>query len=306
MSNNSLGSINYSRRLRSWLAPALASTAVVGVAFASGLAIGPGANDTVSGALSIQSVSATWTSRIGGLLPFGFAFLAGMVAAVNPCGFMMLPTYLTIYVSDQSDDLEADAKSVVKRGFKAVLVSLAMGVGFVSLFGAAGILVSASKEAVADTLPWIGLSLGFAMAAMGAYVLGGGKLYTALGQRFAKRIGDPKSASMLSYSLFGVSYALASLSCTLPIFLSVVTSSFRNDGFAGGLAQFISYAGGMTFLIMMMTLAAALFKGLLSTYIRKLFPYLNGISGGMLIMVGAYLIFYWLTEGDLARNFNLG
>ena len=295
-----------SRSYANWILPSGAAIAAVVAAVTFGLIVGPGANNAIGNVLSVQGGSTTLVSNLGDWLPFGFAFLAGMVAAVNPCGFVMLPAYLTIYVGDRSDEYESNLRGTLARGMKAIYVSVAMGLGFVVLFGVAGILVSASKEAVADALPWIGFALGFVMAALGAYILGGGKLYTGIAQRMADRVGDPRVSSLQGYFLFGVSYALASLSCTLPIFLSVVTSSFSNDGFVGGLIQFLSYAGGMTFLIALLTLAIALFKSALVGHLRRMMPYLNAISAGILILVGAYLIFYWLTEGDLARSLGFG
>ncbi len=274
------------------------------IAFAMGMLQGPGANDTVANVLGVQSTSTSWVTRFGDLLPFGFAFVAGMVAAVNPCGFVMLPAYLTIYLRDSSD-IEGDdgLMGALKRGTKAIYISLAMGVGFIVLFGSAGLLVSASQELVKEALPWIGFVLGTLMALLGAYILLGGKIYTGIAQEMAGRFGDPRVSSLGGYFLFGVSYALASLSCTLPIFLSVVTSSFGRDGFLGGLVQFIAYAGGMAFLIMIVTIGIALFKSALLNPLRQSMQYVERASAVILAIVGSYLVFYWLTEGDLSTYF---
>ena len=243
------------------LATAGVAVVLLVIAFVMGIAQGPGANDAVANVLGIQSTSTTWVTDLGNFLPFSFAFVAGMVAAVNPCGFVMLPAYLTIYLRDESDvDAEGSWIGLAKRGSKAVYVSFAMGLGFVALFGAAGLLVSASQELVKDVLPWIGFVLGVLMSLIAAYILLGGKVYAGIGQRMADRVGDPRVSSLTGYFLFGVSYALASLSCTLPIFLSVVTSSFGREGFTTGMVQFIAYAGGMAFLIMIVTIGIALFK----------------------------------------------
>ena len=43
-------------------------------------------------------------------------------------------------------------------------------------------------------------------------------------------------------TLFGASYATVSLSCTLPIFLTAVTGSFRDGNVLGGLATYVAYA----------------------------------------------------------------
>ena len=286
------------------LIAAIGAVLLVVIAFITGILQGPGANDTVGNVLGIQSTSTTWVSNLGDLLPFGFAFIAGMVAAVNPCGFVMLPAYLTIYLRDESDvNEDASLTGATKRGTKAIYVSLAMGLGFVAMFGSAGLLVSASQELVKDALPWIGFTLGIVMALLGAYILLGGKIYTGIAQRMADRVGDPRVSSLGGYFLFGISYALASLSCTLPIFLSVVTSSFGRDGFLSGLIQFIAYAGGMAFLIMIVTIGIALFKSAILGPLRRSMQYVERVSAVILAIVGAYLVFYWLTEGDLSTYF---
>ncbi len=277
------------------------------IAFVLGVIQGPGANDAVGNVLGVQSTSTSWVSNIGNVLPFGFAFVAGMVAAVNPCGFVMLPAYLTIYLRDNSDvEDDAGLAGTAKRGVKAVYVSLAMGMGFVALFGSAGLVVSASQELVKDALPWIGLSMGILMGFLGAYILLGGKIYAGLGQQMAGRVGDPRVSSLGGYFLFGVSYALASLSCTLPIFLSVVTSSFGREGFTAGMVQFVAYAGGMAFLIMIVTIGVALFKSAILNPLRKSMRYVEAVSAVILAIVGAYLVFYWLTEGDVSKYFGAG
>ena len=286
------------------LATAIGAVLLMMFAFVMGIVQGPGANDTVGNVLGVQSTSTSWVSNLGDLLPFGFAFVAGMVAAVNPCGFVMLPAYLTIYLRDESDiDDDTSLSGVAKRGTKAVYVSLAMGLGFVALFGSAGLLVSASQELVKEALPWIGFTLGILMSLLGAYILIGGKIYTGIAQQMADRVGDPRVSSLGGYFLFGVSYALASLSCTLPIFLSVVTSSFGRDGFASGIIQFVAYAGGMAFLIMIVTIGIALFKSAILGPLRRSMQYVERVSAVILAVVGAYLVFYWLTEGDLSTYF---
>ena len=289
------------------MSAAIGAVLLVMIAFVTGILQGPGANETVGNVLGVQSTSTTWVANLGDLLPFGFAFIAGMVAAVNPCGFVMLPAYLTIYLRDESDvDEDQSLTGVAKRGTKAIYVSLAMGLGFVALFGSAGLLVSASQELVKEALPWIGFILGILMAMLGAYILIGGKIYTGIAQQMAGRVGDPRVSSLGGYFLFGVSYALASLSCTLPIFLSVVTSSFGREGILSGLIQFVAYAGGMAFLIMIVTIGIALFKSAILGPLRRSMQYVERVSAVILAVVGAYLVFYWLTEGDLSTYFGAG
>ena len=294
-----------STSIPSWVFPTLFACGAIVVAVIGGFLVGPGANSAVGQILSLQSGTSGLAANFQSILPFGFAFGAGMLAAVNPCGFVMLPAYLTLYIGDETEDQRKGIRGVTARGARAVYISLTMGLGFVVLFGAAGLVVGLSQEAVRVALPWIGFVMGFLITGLGAYILAGGKLYTGLAQRMADKVGDPSVASLQGYFLFGISYALASLSCTLPLFLSVITSSFSRGGIVNGTLQFVSYAAGMTFLILAITIAIAIAKSALVSHLRRIMPYLNAISATVLILVGAYLVFYWLTEGDLAEAFGI-
>lgn len=294
-----------STSIPTWVFPTLFACGAVAVAVVGGFLVGPGANSAVGQILSLQSGTSGIAANVQSVLPFGFAFGAGMLAAVNPCGFVMLPAYLTLYIGDETEDQRKGIRGVTARGARAVYISLTMGLGFVVLFGAAGLIVGLSQEAVRVALPWIGFVMGFLITGLGAYVLAGGKLYTGLAQRMADKVGDPSVASLQGYFLFGISYALASLSCTLPLFLSVITSSFSRGGIVNGTLQFVSYAAGMTFLILAITIAIAIAKSALVTHLRRIMPYLNAVSATVLIIVGAYLVFYWLTEGDLIATFGI-
>lgn len=290
-----------------WL-PGLVAAGVIAAALIAGFTIGPGGNSIIGQFLTVSGESTGTLSDVGVWLPFGFAFGAGMVATVNPCGFVMLPAYLGMYVGDGQgiEDKSRGTIQISRQLVKALYVSAALGLGFVVLFGTVGITVSAGARSVATIFPWVSFILGFIMAMLGAYLFAGGKLYTGAAQSAASKIGDPRDQSLRGYFLFGLSYATASLSCTLPIFLGIVTASLATDGLIGAASQFIAYALGMTFVITVLTVSIAIFKGALVNQIRKVMPYLNSISAGILIIVGGYLIFYWLTEGELARSFGVG
>lgn len=280
--------------------PGLIALGALAAALGGGFSLGASPNSAVGGVLDLSSRSSSLVGRLSDWLPLGFAFGAGMVATVNPCGFVMLPAYLTLYVSDGDSDIKAPAR---RRLAKAALVSASLGLGFVLLFGTVGIVISAGGRWLASVFPWVGFSLGFVLAALGAYLLAGGKVYTGAASQAASKIGDPRDASLRGYFLFGVSYAVASLSCTLPIFLGLVSSTLATGGTLSAAGQFLVYALGMTFVISVLTLAIALFKGAIVSQLRRAMAYVGPISAGILIVVGGYLVFYWLTEGGLAAKF---
>ena len=61
----------------------------------------------------------------------------------------------------------------------------------------------------------------------------------------------------------------------------------------------------MTFVITILTIAIGVFKGALTAQLRRVMPYVNRSPPAFLILVGGYMVFYWLTEGELASSFGL-
>ncbi|MEK9659611.1 MAG: cytochrome c biogenesis protein CcdA, partial [Chloroflexota bacterium] len=224
-----------------------------------------------------------------------FAFSAGMVSAVNPCGFAMLPAYLGLFLGD------ADAtRGRPERFQRAVVVGLAVTAGFVLLFAAVGLPIGLGARGIVTGFPWVGLAVGLALTAGGAYLLGGGKLYTNLGMRLSARVGS--GAGTRGYLLFGVAYGLASLSCTLPVFLAVLGGTFTAGTALDSLAGFLLYGAGMGAVILVLTLSMALFKGAATRALRRLLPVVGTVSAVLLLASGAFIVYYWLTIGGLLER----
>ena len=245
----------------------------------------------MNGLQELQELAVQWLTSLSALLPVGFAFGAGIVAAVNPCGFAMLPAYLSLYLGNQEAGFEK--RSSLGRALRALLIGSVVSLGFVVLFGLAGVIVSAGGSVILGIMPWVGMVIGVALALMGFWMLAGRTLYTGVFERLAARVGDPKAMSVRGFFLFGLAYGLASLSCTLPVFLAVMGSSITTGSFASGVGQFVSYGLGMTSVLVVLTLALALFKGSVISRLRSVTPYVQQISAALLVVAGAYIIFYW-------------
>lgn len=287
--------INQQSALKSYLWPVLLTASVLGFAVVAGFIWRDGGFVT-SNVLNLQGQSEGQVDNLSSLLPLGFAFTVGMVATVNPCGFVMLPAYLGLYIGTDSGD---ESVRIDKRMARAGTVSLSVGLGFILLFGIVGVVITSVTSSIVQYFDWIGLGVGILMGGTAAYVLAGGKLYNNFAQNTGSKIGDPRDTTLIGYFLFGVSYAVASLGCTLPLFLAVVASS-ATGSFLFGASQFVSYALGMAFLFAALTLSVALFQGAMIKWVRKAIPYVQPISAVLLLLAGAYLVFYWLTVGGLA------
>ena len=229
------------------------------------------------------------------LLPIGYAFGAGMMASVNPCGFPMLPLYLSLYLGAQEEGFMR--KSTPHRLLHAMGVALVVSSGFVVLFGLVGLLVMMGARILTEVIPFIAVGIGFFLLMLGIWMLAGRHVSPAFFMRLSQRIGNPKQGGLRGFFLYGLAYAICSLSCTLPIFLIVVGSAATAGSFTVGLAQFISYAGGMGAVIFVLTASMALFKeGVLVAGLRRLFPYMSYASGVLVLLAGMYLIYYWLLK----------
>ena len=231
-------------------------------------------------------------SSLASLLPVGYAFASGMVATVNPCGALMLPSYIFFQLGAS----EEDPSSSVERAFKALRISIATTAGFAVIFAAVGILVSAGGRWLTDFFPYAGLLIGAAMVGLGIWLLASRR---SLGILAASRVSVTPERTLGNMFLFGIAYGISSLSCTLPIFLVVVGTALGSGSLVVSLAQFMGYALGMGTVLAAITIGTALFREAMERWLRRLMPYVHSVSALFLIGAGIYLIYYWLVSVDL-------
>jgi cytochrome c biogenesis protein CcdA len=231
-------------------------------------------------------------SRLAELLPVSYAFAAGMVASVNPCGVLMLPTYV-LYQLGASDGKQ----HVARRVLRGLLVAFVVTLGFTAIFALVGGVIVAGGRWLVTIFPFAGLLIGIAMAALGLWLLIGHK---TLGIAAAGRVRlDPKR-NLGNMFMFGVIYAIGSLSCTLPIFLVVVGSALGGSrDLAASFGPFLAYAGGMGAVILVVTVGAAAFRRAVSRWLDRFTPYVHRFSAFFLIGAGLYLVYYWIFVADL-------
>lgn len=174
--------------------------------------------------------------------PYALALAAGLLAAVNPCGFALLPAYLSFLILDGAPDGGGRGRAAGR----ALTLTAAMTVGFVAVFGGFGLLAAPAANTVARHLPWVSVAVGLTLAAAGGWLLAGRQLPTfglkmGTGPEVTRRFG--------AMALFGASYAIASLGCTIGPFLAVVVAGFRTDSIAAGVGLFLAYAAGMSLVV---------------------------------------------------------
>ena len=216
---------------------------------------------------------------------FGFAFGAGALASVNPCGFVMLPALVAVQLRDSAGSATASRSRLLVRGLS---FGLRATLGFVLVCGLLGLAVGLGARSIAGLFPFGGALVGAAMLAIGLHGLFGRRPLPipALGGR---RFGQPVSGGVA----FGAAYAVASLSCTLPIFLAVVGGTLLSEGLAASLVPFVGYAVGMGSVLLAVTLATALSSGALVRLLRRAMPFVEQAGSFLLVGIGVYLVAYW-------------
>ena len=247
-----------------------------------------------------ESISGFMSGSITSLsmiLPIGFAFGAGMIAAVNPCGFVMLPSYVAVYLLSEKDS----PSGMTIRLIRALKVTISMTLGFVIVFGVIGSLVSFGlRSVIGSLLPWFGMGIGIALIAIsGLLVFGVNQFrYSSLPFRLSSMFTIFQTDTIRGYFFFGVSYALVSVGCALPIFMVVVTSTFAGQSILGILMSYINYSLGMGTIIFVVTIITALLRKSLAFSGNLLGLFLNKATVVLLLVAGIYLVFYWLTMGE--------
>jgi len=226
-----------------------------------------------------------------------FSFSAGVVSAVNPCGFAMLPAYLGLYMSMGIDDKTSiHYKQMILKG---LFIGCSVGLGILSLFLLAGLITGFALTLLRNVMEWVGIALGICLISFGIWLTNGGRIYTNVTARIGQSIGNPNQINLKGFFLFGVSYGIASLSCTLPIFLAVIGVNLRASSIYDSMLQFGLYGIGMGSMIMLVTLSMVALKGVMIRYIKSVLPHVERIGFLLVVVSGMYIVFYWITIGGV-------
>ncbi len=219
-----------------------------------------------------------------------YAFVVGMAATVNPCGAAMLPVYLTWFTGSEA----GRPSSAVRRVPRAVVAGLAATAGFVAVFATAGALVSAGVAGFMQVVPEAGAAVGVALVMIGVFAVAGRPLRLRL-PGLGRPLGGSRRGARAMVG-FGVSYALASLGCTLPVFLAGVAGAFTRHGVVDGFEAFVAYGLGMGAVLTALTVVVAVVPRAKFRRMRAFSARLERPAGVLLCLVGAYLVYYWVAD----------
>ncbi|TAM65828.1 cytochrome c biogenesis CcdA family protein [Mycobacterium sp.] len=224
----------------------------------------------------------------------GLSFAAGLVAALNPCGFAMLPAYLLLVVRGRRPGERSGVSSAVAAAGRAVAATVGMALGFLTVFGVFGALTVSAAATVQRFLPYATVVVGVVLIALGVWLLSGRALSALtprpLGPHWAP---TARLGSMYGY---GISYAIASLSCTIGPFLAVTAAGLRGGSVVTGVAIYLAYCAGLTLVVGVLAVTAATASSAMVDRLRRFLPFVNRVGGALLVLVGLYVAYYGSYE----------
>jgi cytochrome c biogenesis protein CcdA len=266
---------------------------VLGVAVTAGLLSSPEGGTPVIFVERISSAISSLTSGAGSSVWWVYAFLLGIVAAFNPCGFALLPAYLGLYLNEGNT-----GKSFAARTRRSLAVSAVVAVAFTLLFGVTGALFSLASSLIVRLLPWVGLGVGVLLIIAGGMSLGGRSLGLVTAQQVASKVGrDATSPGTRGYAAFGLAYGLASLGCALPLFLALLGTAVAGGGTWSAVVAFALYGVGMATTLGVLTLVAGIVSFGILARLQGVGRFVSGLGAVLLLASGAYVVYYWLTAG---------
>lgn len=218
-------------------------------------------------------------------LNLAFAFTAGMLATINPCGWAMLPSFIAYYLG--VEEIDFGERSFTQRAREGLAVGALITLGFLTVFTLMGAVITFGLRILVRYLPLGTVLIGALLTIIGVWMFFGGNLPFKLPALSPQRVRSPKAMY-----LFGVAYGLVSLSCTLPVFLVVVGVSIPQNTWLNVVMTFAAYGIGMAVVLMNLAVGVALFKESVAQKARVLLPYVHRLGAILLIAAGLYLLWY--------------
>ena len=221
---------------------------------------------------------------------YALAMTTGMIVTLNPCGFAMLPAYLGSFLGRKTS--EDEQRSTVAGIARALQVSAALSLGFMAVFLVIGTLSKLGAKWITSASGWLTLVIGVVLAVVGIAMMFGRRLPI-----FTPKLEKGgRDGSFRSMFVFGVSYAVASLGCSLGPFLAYTLGSAKRAGVLSASIGFVFYGLGFALIITTLTMSLALAQGWFLKGLRRAMQYIDRLSALFMVLAGLYHSWYGVAE----------
>jgi len=226
---------------------------------------------------------------------FAYSFVLGILAAVNPCGFVLLPTYLLFFLGTR----EEENLTTSERLRRALVVGAGISVGFLGIFFVIGVISRLFTQWIEFNAKYASFVIGIGLLVAGVRMLSGWTPKFAMPQ-----IGGVRTRTFRATVVYGVAYAIASIGCTIGFLTTAVFGSIAVNGFVSGVISILLYGLGMAMLVTALTICLAFAKTGLVTLIKNRLNIIEKIGAGFVTLTGIYLIAYWYAAISESNSAN--
>ena len=224
----------------------------------------------------------------GGRAPIVIALTTGIITAFNPCGFAMLPAYVSYFIGQTG----TTPRPLASRLVRAAITGAVVTAGFMTVFGTIGLIATQFLTSINSVVPYVSMVVGVTLAVLGIVMLRGFEPKLS----FLKVTKVRNGSSLRSMYVYGLSYAIVSLSCGFAGFLTTVVSASSERSWLSSMTVYAAFTAGMGLVLIVLSFAVAFAQQAFVKGMRKVLPYVNRASGAMLIVAGLYVAYYGYYE----------
>lgn len=212
-----------------------------------------------------------------------FSFMQGVVAFFAPCAVALLPGYIAAFVSRDAESQPTISTKVI-RGFKLSFLSIA---GILLIYSIAGGMIILAAQVLKDYMKWITIGMGSGLILLGFFMLFGKSFSFSINMNSRDHRSEITEAFV-----FGMAYAVGALGCLFPLFLVVAAQAMAAPSALLGASYIGAYFTGISLMMIITIMLSTFARDLLMKYLRKIMPYIEQLTGGLLILAGIYIIYY--------------
>jgi cytochrome c-type biogenesis protein len=210
------------------------------------------------------------------------AYSAGLLAVLAPCALPMLPSFVSYYMNAEHRE---------NKWLSAIGFGLTTLAGFLTVFLGIGILPSFAINTVANKISLVSPFIGVILIILGLVhlfsdVFNNIQVFNTI---------TPEGTGYKAFYMYGLGYGAASMACSFPVFVLLVLQSATVGGFISILVMFTAYGLGAATILIPLSLALTFSRELIYQRLMRVIPYMKKINAGVLILAGAYMVYYGLA-----------
>ncbi len=211
-------------------------------------------------------------------MEFLFTFLEGIASFVSPCLLPMIPIYIAYFTGENEE-----------KSTKTVINAMGFVLGFTVVFLILAIFASQLGKLVSSHMKFIKIIFGIVIIVFGLYDMELLKLSFMSKMRGMK--ANVKNLNFIKSFLFGMLFSISWTPCIGTFLSSALLLVAKGQQLLKGILLMLIYSMGLGIPFIVSVLLLEKLKGIFDI-IKRNFSKIRKVSGGILIGMGIYVIFF--------------